>query len=56
MDYLEDVDCEKLGGPNCSGIVDIDLKLKDPLGCIPYATDIYKNIRILEVCSHFCAD
>ncbi|KAK4769353.1 hypothetical protein SAY86_027503 [Trapa natans] len=45
----EDVDCEKLGGLNCSSIIDIHLKLTDPLGCIPYASDIYKNIRILEL-------
>ncbi|KAK4792853.1 hypothetical protein SAY86_023288 [Trapa natans] len=49
MVLFEGVDCKKLGGLNCSSIVDIESKMKDPLSCIPYATDIYRNIRILEL-------
>ncbi|XP_031407630.1 cyclin-A2-1-like [Punica granatum] len=45
----EDMDCEKPGGASCTGIVDIDSKLKDPQACIPYANDIFKNVRILEL-------
>lgn len=55
MAYFKDMDCEKSGDSNCSSIVDIDSKLKDPQACIPYATDIYKNAHILEVCTAIVA-
>lgn len=44
-----DTDCEESGMLSGPDILDIDSKLKDPIACSSYASDIYNNLQVVEL-------
>jgi len=50
LDYTGVDVIEKPGTSNSLAIVDIDSELKDPQIWSSYASDMYNNIRVTEVC------